>query len=36
MLAALLTDIEGAGQGFERGFVTHTKEAKSELAWDSG
>ena len=31
MLAALLTDIEGAGHGFERGFVTYTKEAKSEL-----
>src|SRR4051794_35836891 len=31
MLAALLTDIEGAGRGFERGFVTYTKEAKSEL-----
>jgi nicotinamide-nucleotide amidase len=31
MLAALLTDIEGAGHAFERGFVTHTKEAKTEL-----
>src|SRR5947208_1700004 len=31
MLAALLTDIEGAGHGFERGFVTYTKQAKSEL-----
>lgn len=31
MLAALLTDIEGAGHGFERGFVTYTKEAKEEL-----
>jgi nicotinamide-nucleotide amidase len=31
MLAALLTDIEGAGHGFERGFVTYTKDAKSEL-----
>jgi nicotinamide-nucleotide amidase len=31
MLAALLTDIEGAGHGFERGFVTYTKESKSEL-----
>src|SRR3954465_7937017 len=31
MLAALLTDIEGAGRGFERGFVTYTKDAKSEL-----
>mgnify|MGYP003575946414 CR=1 FL=1 len=31
MLAALLTDIEGAGQGFERGFVTYTKESKAEL-----
>ena len=31
MLAALLTDIEGAGHAFERGFVTYTKEAKTEL-----
>ena len=31
MLAALLTDIEGAGHGFERGFVTYTPESKSEL-----
>jgi len=31
MLAALLTDIEGAGRGFERGFVTYTKQSKSEL-----
>ena len=31
MLSALLTDIEGAGHGFERGFVTYTKESKSEL-----
>ena len=31
MLAALLTDIEGAGRGFERGFVTYTKDSKTEL-----
>jgi nicotinamide-nucleotide amidase len=31
MLAALLTDIEGAGHAFERGFVTYTKQAKSDL-----
>ena len=31
MLAALLTDIEGCGHGFERGFVTYTKEAKGDL-----
>jgi len=31
MLAALLTDIEGAGHAFERGFVTYTKPAKTEL-----
>jgi nicotinamide-nucleotide amidase len=31
MLAALLTDIEGASHGFERGFVTYSKDAKSEL-----
>jgi nicotinamide-nucleotide amidase len=30
MLAALLTDIEGAGHGFDRGFVTYTKNAKAE------
>ena len=31
MLAALLTDIEGAGHGFDRVFVTYTKEAKQDL-----
>lgn len=31
MLAALLTDIEGGGHGFDRGFVTYSKEAKTEL-----
>jgi nicotinamide-nucleotide amidase len=31
MMAALLTDIEGAGHGFDRGFVTYSKEAKTEL-----
>jgi nicotinamide-nucleotide amidase len=31
MLAALLTDIEGAGHGFDRGFVTYTKNAKADL-----
>jgi nicotinamide-nucleotide amidase len=31
MLAALLTDIEGAGRGFDRGFITYTKEAKTDL-----
>jgi nicotinamide-nucleotide amidase len=31
MLAALLTDIEGAGHGFDRGFVTYEKEAKTNL-----
>jgi nicotinamide-nucleotide amidase len=31
MLAALLTDIEGASHGFDRGFVTYTEEAKREL-----
>lgn len=37
MLAALLTDIDGAGHGFERGFVTYTKEAKTDLLGiDSG
>lgn len=31
MLAALLTDIEGAGRGFERGFVAYTEQSKAEL-----
>jgi nicotinamide-nucleotide amidase len=31
MLAALLTDIEGASHGFERGFVTYTEDSKTEL-----
>src|SRR4051794_2408428 len=31
MLAALLTDIEGAGHGFDRGFVTYSKESKAAL-----
>ena len=31
MLAALLTDIEGCGHGFDRGFVTYSKEAKRDL-----
>jgi nicotinamide-nucleotide amidase len=31
MLAALLTDIEGAGHGFDRGFVTYTKQSKTDL-----
>ena len=31
LLAALLTDIEGCGKGFERGFVTYSGEAKKEL-----
>ena len=31
MIAALLTDIEGTGHGFDRGFVTYSKEAKAEL-----
>jgi nicotinamide-nucleotide amidase len=31
MLAALLTDIEGCGHGFDRGFVTYADDAKVEL-----
>src|SRR5947209_2998807 len=31
MLAALLTDIEGAGGGFDRGFVAYSRDAKTEL-----
>jgi nicotinamide-nucleotide amidase len=31
MLASLLTDIEGCGHGFDRGFVTYSPGAKEEL-----
>jgi nicotinamide-nucleotide amidase len=31
MLATLLTDIEGAGHGFDRGFVTYDARAKQDL-----
>jgi nicotinamide-nucleotide amidase len=31
LLASLLTDVEGCGHCFDRGFVTYTKEAKTEL-----
>lgn len=31
MLAALLTDIEGAGHGYDRGFVTYDARAKQDL-----
>lgn len=31
MLAALLTDIEGCSHGFDRGFVTYSKKAKTDL-----
>jgi len=31
LLASLLTDVEGLGACFERGFVTYTPEAKSDL-----
>jgi nicotinamide-nucleotide amidase len=31
MLASLLTDIEGCGHGFDRGFVTYSPQAKNEL-----
>ena len=31
LLASLLTDIEGCGHGFDRGFVTYAGEAKQEL-----
>lgn len=30
-LASLLTDIEGLSHGFDRGFVTYTKEAKQQM-----
>ena len=31
LLASLLTDVEGCGHGFDRGFVTYSKEAKTDL-----
>jgi nicotinamide-nucleotide amidase len=31
LLASLLTDIEGAGHGFDRGFVTYDERSKQEL-----
>lgn len=31
LLASLLTDVEGCGHCFERGFVTYTDESKAEL-----
>ncbi len=31
MFAALMTDIEGCGHGFDRGFVTYSKESKAEV-----
>ena len=31
LLASLLTDIEGCGHGFDRGFVTYADEAKEQL-----
>ena len=31
LLASLLTDIEGAGHGFDRGFVTYNEAAKQEM-----
>lgn len=31
LLASLLTDIEGCGHGFDRGFITYSAEAKQEL-----
>jgi nicotinamide-nucleotide amidase len=31
LLASLLTDIEGCGHGFDRGFVSYSAEAKQQL-----
>ena len=31
LFASLLTDIEGAGHGFDRGFVTYDEKAKQEV-----
>ena len=31
LLASLLTDIEGCGHGFDRGFITYSAEAKQKL-----
>ena len=36
MLAALLTDIEGAGHGYDRGFVTYTEQSKTDLLGIAG
>ena len=31
LLASLLTDVEGAGHGFDRGFVTYEESAKQQM-----
>ena len=31
MLASLLTDVQGVAHGFDRGFVTYSEEAKTEM-----
>ena len=31
LMASVLTDVDGCGHAFDRGFVTYTNEAKSEL-----
>ena len=31
LLASLLTDIEGAGHGFDRGFITYDAKAKQDM-----
>ncbi len=31
MFAALMTDIEGCGHGFDRGFITYSKQSKRDL-----
>lgn len=31
LFASLLTDVEGAGHGFDRGFVTYDEQAKQEM-----
>jgi nicotinamide-nucleotide amidase len=36
MLAALLTDIEGEGHGYDRGFVTYTEQSKTDLLGIAG
>jgi nicotinamide-nucleotide amidase len=33
LIAAILTEVPGSSDAFERGFVTYSNEAKSEMLW---